>query len=113
MEDIYSEVINIDSKHASNVFGQFDSHMKTIEKELDVDIFSQNGDLVVRGRESAVENARKVINTLQELSKRGNDILEQNVNYALEMARESEDTSDIDFEKERQKIMEKLGRTDG
>lgn len=27
--------------------------------------------------------------------------------------KESEDTSDIDFEKERQKIMEKLGRTDG
>lgn len=87
--------IDIDVSHASNVFGQFDSHMKTIEKELDVDVFSIDGDIVIRGRESAVNNAKKVISTLQELSKRGNDILDQNVNYAVEMALESENTDDL------------------
>lgn len=95
MDDSKTEILNIEAEHACNIFGQYDSHMKTIEKELDVDIFSQNGDLVVRGRESAVNNAKKVIETLQELSKRGNEILEQNVNYALDMAESSEDTDEL------------------
>lgn len=87
--------LDVDAKHACNIFGQFDVHMKTIEKELGVDIYSQNGSLVVRGRESAVNNARKVINTLQELSKRGNEILDQNVNYAVELAASSENTDEM------------------
>lgn len=93
--------LDVDAKHACNIFGQFDVHMKTIEKELGVDIYSQNGSLVVRGRESAVNNARKVINTLQELSKRGNEILDQNVNYAVELAASSENTDElIDIDKD-------------
>ncbi len=93
--------LDVDAKHACNIFGQFDVHMKTIEKELGVDIYSQNGSLVVRGRESAVNNAKKVINTLQELSKRGNEILDQNVNYAVELAASSENTDElIDIDKE-------------
>ena len=95
MDDNKTEVLSIDINHASNIFGHNDVHMKTIEKELGVDIFSQNGDMVVRGKESAVNNARKVLDTLQELSKRGNEILEQNVNYAVEMAASSEDTEKL------------------
>ena len=101
MDDNKTEVLSIDINHACNIFGHNDVHMKTIEKELGVDIFSQNGDMVVRGKESAVNNARKVLDTLQELSKRGNEILEQNVKYAVEMAASSEDTEKlIDIEKE-------------
>ena len=101
MDDNKTEVLSIDINHACNIFGHNDVHMKTIEKELGVDIFSQNGDMVVRGKESAVNNARKVLDTLQELSKRGNEILEQNVNYAVEMAASSEDTEKlIDIDKE-------------
>ena len=101
MDDNKTEVLSIDINHACNIFGHNDVHMKTIEKELGVDIFSQNVDMVVRGKESAVNNARKVLDTLQELSKRGNEILEQNVNYAVEMAASSEDTEKlIDIDKE-------------
>lgn len=89
------EKLNIDAHHAVNVFGQYDVHMKKIEKEMDVDIYSDGNDIVVKGHETAVKNAMKVINTLQELSKRGNEILDQNVNYALDMAHESEDTDDL------------------
>lgn len=96
-----TENINIDSEHAVNVFGQFDVHMKKIEKELDVDIFAKGEDIVVRGKDSAVKNAKAVIDVLQELSKRGNEILEQNVDYAVELAKESEDTQNLlDMDKE-------------
>lgn len=90
-----TENISIDTNHAVNVFGQFDVHMKKIEKELDVDIYAQGEDIVVRGKDSAVKNAKAVIDVLQELSKRGNEILEQNVDYAVEMAKESEDTQNL------------------
>ena len=75
--------------------------MIKIEKELDVDIYARGEDIVVRGKDSAVKNAKAVIDVLQELSKRGNEILEQNVDYAVEMAKESENTQDIlDMDKE-------------
>ncbi len=89
------EKLDIDVHHACNIFGQYDSHMKTIENQMHVDIYTQNGELVIKGHESAVNNAKKVIGTLQELSKRGNEILEQNVNYAVDMALDSEDTDDL------------------
>ena len=96
-----TENINIDTRDAVNVFGQFDVHMKKIEKELDVDIYAQGEDIVVRGKDSAVKNAKAVIDVLTELSKRGNEILEQNVDYAVELARESENTQDmLDMDKE-------------
>lgn len=94
-EDEKTEHINIDAGQAVNVFGQFDSHMKKIEKELGVDIYAQPDDIVVRGHESAVNNAKAVIETLKELSRRGNEILEQNVDYAVEMAKENENTDDL------------------
>lgn len=93
--DEKTEVIEIDAAHAVNVFGQFDSHMKKIEKELGVDIYADTDEIVVRGHDSAVKNAKAVIRTLQELSKRGNDILEQNVDYAVEVVKESDNTDEL------------------
>ena len=95
MNDIITEKIDIDMHHASNIFGQYDTYMKKIEDNLNVDIYSTGEDIVIKGNESAVNNARKVLNTLQELSKRGNQILEQNVNYAVDMALSSEDTDEL------------------
>lgn len=95
MEYEYKEELHIDAEHACNIFGSYDVHMKKIEKTLDVDIFDNGDGIVVRGSESAVKNARNVIATLQELSKRGNDILEQNVDYALEMSNEEEQNDSL------------------
>jgi len=94
-ETIKSEIVDIDAAHAVNVFGQFDSHMKKIEQELEVDIFAEGEGIVVRGKESAVKNAKAVIRTLQELSKRGTEILEQNVDYTVEVVKESDNTDDL------------------
>lgn len=94
-DNLYTEKIEVNIEHAVNIFGQFDSYMKKIENDLDVDIYDNNGEVVLKGHESAVKNAKAVIDTLQELSKRGNQILEQNVNYALELAKESGDTDSL------------------
>ena len=42
MEEI-SEVLDVAASDQSNVFGQFDSHIKKLEKELFVSIVDRNG----------------------------------------------------------------------
>ena len=74
------------SEHGGNVFGQFDVYMKKIEKTLHVNLILRDGQLKVVGGEEAVKKAESVIGELLELSRRGNIITEQNVNYALSLS---------------------------
>ena len=69
-----------------NVFGQFDYNIKKIEKTLHVTIISRDGQLKIIGGEVAAKRARHVFEQLMELSKRGNEITEQNVDYALSLS---------------------------
>ena len=78
-------IIDIPSEHEKNVFGQLDTYTKIIEKTLNVTLVSRNGDLKVIGDDHNVNRAKSVFEQLLELSKRGNDVSEQNVNYALSL----------------------------
>ncbi|WP_227280210.1 hypothetical protein, partial [Faecalibacillus faecis] len=62
--------------------------MKKIEKTLHVNLILRDGQLKVVGSEEAVKKAESVIGELLELSRRGNIITEQNVNYALSLSME-------------------------
>ncbi|MDO4942461.1 MAG: PhoH family protein [Lachnospiraceae bacterium] len=86
--------LNLPSEHAANIFGQFDSFMKKIEKTLHISIVLRDGEVKLIGKEKDVKKAQDVIDSLLELSKRGNSITEQNVNYALALSME-EKTADI------------------
>ena len=72
--------------HAGNVFGQFDANMKKIERTLHVTLIFREDRLKLIGNENDCKRAREVIEQLLNLSKRGNDITEQNVNYALSLS---------------------------
>ena len=82
MEEI-SEVLDVAASDQSNVFGQFDSHIKKLEKELFVSIVDRNGKVRISGKPAGVKRARAVIHELTELSRRGNIIQEQDVDYAI------------------------------
>lgn len=82
-------LVDIPLEHGVNVFGEFDSNIKKIEKFLHVTIIARNSEVKIIGGEDAVARAKKVLNQLIELSKRGNDITEQNVDYALSLSMES------------------------
>jgi phosphate starvation-inducible PhoH-like protein len=86
--------LNLPSSHAGNIFGQFDVFMKKIEKTLRISIVLRGDEVKLIGNERDVKKARDVIYSLLELSKRGNQITEQNVNYALALSME-EKTHDI------------------
>ena len=72
----------------SNVFGQFDEHLKLIERTLNVTVISRDGILKILGNEQSASSAKKLIEELVVLAKRGNTITRQNINYALSLAME-------------------------
>ena len=82
---IVETILDIPMEHEKNVFGQFDSYIKLIEKTLNVTIVSRNGEIKMIGNAENVAKAKSVFLNLIELSKRGNVITEQNVSYALSL----------------------------
>lgn len=85
---IRESIIDIPIEHISNVFGSCDSYVKKIEKTLKVTIVMRDSELKIIGGEGAVERALIVFNKLIELSRRGNSITEQNVDYAIALSME-------------------------
>lgn len=80
---IMETVIEIPASHEGNVFGRFDEYIKKIERSLNVTMIARDGALKLVGEAAGVKQAESVLMQLLELSKRGNTITEQNVNYAL------------------------------
>lgn len=95
---ILETMIDIPAEHEKNVFGQFDIFAKKIERALHVTLIARNGKVKVLGEEKNVERAQQVLAQLTELSRRGNTIQEQNVDYALSLTMEdsAEDILSID-----------------
>ncbi len=85
---VIESIMDIPAGHEQNVFGQFDSHLKKIEKTLHVTVIARNSELKIIGNEVSAKRAKDVFNELIELSKRGNAISEQDVNYALSLSME-------------------------
>ncbi len=99
MESIYS-LSELNSDDLKNVFGQFDCHIKKIEKELNVDIVDRNGNLKITGEEQNVLHAVRMIDDLIKLSERGNTIDEQKIDYAISLNDENNQDSILDIDEE-------------
>ncbi len=83
------ETINgISGEHIKNIFGEYDAHAKLIERTLHVTLIQRENELKIVGEEGPVKLASDCINSLLDLSKRGNVISEQNVNYSLSLTKE-------------------------
>ena len=90
MKNCYSaEMADLSASHLVNVFGQFDVFLKKIERELGVEILFRSDKLKLASADrESLRAAQDVINQLMQLSLKGNIIDEQNVNYAISLARE-------------------------
>lgn len=75
--------IEIPQRDLINIFGEFDSHVKILEDNLGVDFVLRGDDLKLSGDEDKLKRAERVFNELYELSKRGHEITDGDVNYAL------------------------------
>lgn len=83
---IVETILEIPAEHVKNVFGHFDEFAKIIERTLNVTIIERNGEIKIIGENNAVDKAKNVFTQLQELSKSGNEITEQQVTYALALS---------------------------
>ncbi len=93
-------LIDIPAEHERNVCGQFDGFLKKIERTLHVTMISRDGALKVIGPEQTVAKAKSVFQNLIELSKRGNVITEQNVDYALSLSFEEKDSQILEIDQD-------------
>ncbi len=80
--------IDIPAVHQANVFGQFDAHAKKIERTLHVTLIARDDTVKILGEEAYAVKAKSVLTQLAELSRRGNQIQEQNVDYTLALSME-------------------------
>lgn len=88
MANIIELHADVPASMEGNVFGQFDEHLKLIERTLNVTMISRDGTLKILGNDQNASQAKKLIDELVTLAGRGNTITRQNVNYALSLALE-------------------------
>lgn len=92
--------LHIESQYVSNVFGQFDVHVKKIEKVLGVTVILRDDQLKIIGNENNAKGAIEIFSQLITLAKRGNVITEQNVNYALSLLEEHKESAIVEIDKD-------------
>ena len=87
-------------EHERNVFGQFDEHLKVIERALNVTVISRDGHLKILGNEGNAGKAKRLLEQLLSLSQRGNIINTQNVNYTLSLLMEDKEQAIVEIDKD-------------
>lgn len=92
--------MQIPTEHEANVFGQLDTYAKKIERTFHVTLIERNGEIKIMGEEGRTKRAQEILEKLLELSRRGNVITEQNVNYLISLAMEDEAGDVLEMDKE-------------
>lgn len=98
--DEFTVKLSVPAEHMRNVFGEYDTFIKKIEKELSVTIVNRDEEIKITGTEESANRARSVLENLVTLSKRGNAIQEQNVNYTIEMSHEQKEDALVEIDGE-------------
>lgn len=93
-------MVDIPAEHENNVFGQFDNYAKKIERTFRVTLIARDGAVKVLGEGAAAEKARRVLTQLTELSRRGNIITEQNVDYAISLVFEDQEEALVEIDRD-------------
>ena len=97
---IIESTMEIPVSHAGNIFGKLDSHVKILEKHLGVTLIFRDGMLKIVGNGSHVKKTEKIIENLLALSIRGNQITEQEVNYAVALSYEDKSDAMVEIDKD-------------
>ena len=97
---IIEETMTFPAEYEKNVFGEYDSHVKKLERTFNTSIISRNGEIHIIGPENNVSSVRKCLTQLIALSERGNEIDEQNVNYIISLMLDSREDSLLELDRD-------------
>ncbi|MCM1498628.1 MAG: PhoH family protein [Clostridium sp.] len=92
--------ITIPTDYAANVFGEFDSNIKRIEKAMRVAVIMREDQLKIMGPEMSVKRTVDIIKSLVALAQRGNQITEQNVIYAISLSEHNKTEEVVELDKD-------------
>lgn len=88
-------ILNIENQNISNVFGEFDANIKKIEQAFSVHIVNRGEDVKITGEESKTARAFQVLQSLNALAQKGEQITTQNLNYLISSL-EEEDLKEVE-----------------
>ena len=94
------KIIQIPSKNITNIFGEFDVHIKKIERSLGITVVARDDSIKIIGNEQNTTDAVELFTLLNDLAERGNVISAQNVNYGLSLVAENKGGCMIDIDKD-------------
>ena len=94
------KIVDMPAAVAAGVFGQFDEHIRKIERTFQVTVLSRDGSVRVLGRDAAADRAARVLRTLADLAARGNTITEQNVDYAISLVFEDKEEAAVEIDRD-------------
>ncbi len=89
--DEFSVKMDMPTEHMQKIFGMHDAYLKKVERDFGVAIVDRNGQLTITGKEEMVKRAEGVLRQLSIISGRGNEIEEQNVDYAIALGMEKKE----------------------
>ncbi len=87
----FSMKMDMPIEHMQKIFGMQDAYLKKLEADFRVSVVDRNGMVVITGEEENVRKASRVLQQLTIISKRGNEIEEQSVDYAIQMGKEEQE----------------------
>ena len=93
-------MIDIPAEHEANVFGQFDAYAKKLERTFHVTLIARDGSTKIVGESTAAEKVLRVLTQLVELSKRGNTVTEQNVDYAISLVFDDREEGIVEIDRD-------------
>ncbi len=97
---ILEESMEIPAEHMVNVCGEMDRNMKKLERTLHVSLIPRDGQIKIIGSETGISKARGILESLLTLSRRGNTVTEQNVDYALALSFENKEEKVVEIDRD-------------
>ncbi len=92
------KIVDIPDSQEKNIFGEFDSYLRIIEKAFDVTVIERDGKMKIIGEKNGIDNCENVIRELTKLAASDAQITDQTVNYAISLAMEHDYTSLMDMD---------------
>lgn len=79
--------IDVSAVDLGGLFGDFDCHIKQVEKELSVSVSCRDSILKILGGEEETETAKRAIVSMIESLERGDGLTEQSISYIIMMSK--------------------------
>ncbi|MCM1173892.1 MAG: PhoH family protein [Blautia sp.] len=89
--DEFTTIMDVPMEHMRNLFGEYDTYIRKLEKDFHVAIINRDGAVKISGRREDVEKAASTVKELVLLSERGTVLQEQNIDYAIALGKENKE----------------------